>query len=65
MDRMAVKEDALNLAKKTWGGGNWNAYVGSGSTREERRERLADVPEEMRASVESHVRTVFKLRRGE
>lgn len=42
-------------------GGEWNAYVESGKTREERAARLAEVPEHLRASVESHVRTVFLI----
>lgn len=40
----------------------WNAYVEAGKTRDERRARLAECPEELRASVESHVRTVFAVR---
>ena len=47
--------------KSKWTVGNYNAYVGSGTTREERRERLAEVPEEYRDSVESHVRTQFQI----
>ena len=44
-----------------WVKGNWNAYVGSGTTREDRRERLAEVPDKYRDSVESHVRTQFQI----
>ena len=40
----------------------WNAYVISGATRDERRERLERVPERFRAGVESHVRTAFAIR---
>jgi len=47
--------------KSMWVKGNWNAYVGSGTTREERRERLAEVPDKYRDSVESHVRTQFQI----
>lgn len=42
--------------------GIWNAYVAAGDTREERRARLAQAPEQMRPGIESHVRTVFALR---
>ena len=40
----------------------WNAYVASGHDRDERARRVADVPEDFRACVESHVRLVFALR---
>lgn len=43
-------------------GGQWNAYVAAGQTREARAARLAEVPEALRPGVESHVRTVFALR---
>lgn len=42
--------------------GQWNAYVEAGQSKEERRARLAEVPEPMRAQVESHVRTVYALK---
>lgn len=45
------------------GPGQWNAYVADGETREIRRERLAQCPPEYRERVESHVKTVFALRR--
>lgn len=44
--------------------GVWNAYVEAGKTPEQRRARLDEVPESMRASVEAHVRTVFGIRKG-
>ena len=40
----------------------WNAYVAAGRSRNQRRARLEEVPEEMRAGVEDHVQTVFALR---
>ena len=43
--------------------GQLNAYVEQGATREERLARLAEVPVELRAAVENHVRTVFALRK--
>lgn len=43
--------------------GWWNAYVAAGGSRDERAARLAECPEEWRAGVESHVRTVFEIRR--
>lgn len=42
-------------------GGEWNAYVAAGKTREERAARLAEVPGSLKKSVESHVRTVFAI----
>lgn len=44
------------------GGGQWNAYVEGGSSKAERRVRLALCPAALRAEVEAHVRTVFALR---
>lgn len=44
------------------GPGQWNAYVADGDTRDVRRERLAECPLEFREGVESHVRTVWKIR---
>jgi hypothetical protein len=41
----------------------WNGYVVSGKTREERRRRLEMVPEEWRASVKRHVETYFAIRK--
>ena len=43
--------------------GWWNARVAAGATVEERRALLEECPEEFRAGVESHVRTVYALRR--
>lgn len=43
--------------------GQWNAYVASGRTREQRRARLMEVPEVMREAVRGHVVTVFGVRR--
>lgn len=38
-----------------------NAYVESGTTTDDRVARLAEVPEHIRASVKSHVETVYKI----
>jgi hypothetical protein len=40
----------------------WNAYVESGKDIQERRARLAEVPDEWRESVRAHVATVFALK---
>lgn len=45
-----------------WGIPNWNAYVVSGATREERASRLAECPAEWRAIVKAHVVCAFKVR---
>lgn len=42
--------------------GQWSAYVESGATLQERRARLAEVPEPLRDSVKDHLVTVFALR---
>ncbi len=42
--------------------GQWCAYVPAGATLEDRRERLSEVPDELRVTVECHVRDVFALR---
>lgn len=49
--------------KSTWVRGTWNAYVAMGESKEERKARLAEVPEEIREDVEKHVRAVFSLRK--
>jgi len=54
-DRDSIKPGGRTL-------GQWNYFVASGGTKDERAQRLAMVPEEIRAHVESHVRTVFKLK---
>lgn len=54
-DRDSIKHGGRTL-------GQWNYFVASGGTKDERAQRLAMVPEEIRAHVESHVRTVFKLK---
>lgn len=43
--------------------GRWNAYVLSGSTPEIRRSRLEEAPERIRKGIESHVRTVFAIKK--
>jgi hypothetical protein len=43
--------------------GQWNAYVESGATHDERRARLEEVPEDLRATVKRHAQTVFALRK--
>ena len=41
--------------------GNWNAYVESGRSTQERAARLQEVPEAMRPRVEAHVRCAFAV----
>jgi len=43
----------------------WNAYVAGGETREIRRARLAEVPEEWREEVRRHVETYYAVQRFE
>lgn len=42
--------------------GQWQGYVASGKTREERVSRLAEVPEDMRADVKRHVETIYAIK---
>jgi hypothetical protein len=42
--------------------GQWNAYVTMGRDKEDRIQRLAEVPEAWRDEVREHVRTVFKIK---
>lgn len=42
--------------------GEWNGYVVSGKTREERKSRLDEVPEEWRDQVRKHVETFFAIK---
>lgn len=42
--------------------GQWNAYCAAGETKIERRMRIEEAPEELRAALKSHLRTVWALR---
>lgn len=42
--------------------GQWIAYVGAGTHKDSRRERLLEAPEGAREAVEREVRAVFALR---
>jgi len=42
--------------------GQFNAWVLAGGTKEERRKRLLEIPEDMRKKAEQHVKTVFAVR---
>jgi hypothetical protein len=48
--------------RSTWKSGQFNAWVVLGETREIRKERLDQVPDEYRAGVENHVITYFKIK---
>jgi len=41
--------------------GQWQGYVASGKSKEERNQRLLEVPEELRAEVKRHVSTLFSI----
>lgn len=43
--------------------GQWQAYVEAGATREERMERLAEAPPDLRDKIVDHVETVWKLKK--
>ncbi len=45
--------------------GVWQAYVTSGKTAADRRDRLSEVPEHLSEVVRSHVNTVFRIKKGE
>lgn len=49
------------IDKSSWLGGQWNAYVAAGKTKEERRRRFAEVPERYRDRVRSHNTTVNQI----
>lgn len=44
------------------GEGQWCAYVESGKDLQDQRERMAEVPKDIRAEVIAHVRGVNKLK---
>ena len=44
------------------GQGQWNAHVAAGKTQEERIKRLKEVPDQYKAGVIDHVRTVKSLK---
>lgn len=45
--------------------GQWNAWVESGDTLQERRARLAQVPEDMREQVKSHLTLCWHLKNAQ
>lgn len=51
------------VGKISRGLGQWNAYAEAGETHEERKARLEEVPEDMRARVLDHLRTVWALKK--
>lgn len=51
----------LDTDKTKWCGPNWNAYVAAGKDRTDRKARLEEVPEELKAGVIVHVKTVVSL----
>ena len=50
------------MNKPEWTTFNWAAYVEKGETKNERNQRLQEVPEHMRPAVIRHVKTVFAIR---
>lgn len=42
--------------------GVWQAYVGSGRTKEIQLERFAEAPKRMQKRIQSHMRTMIALR---
>lgn len=45
-----------------WTGPQYNAWVESGATREDRKARLEQVPGQYRKDVERHLKTVWAIR---
>jgi hypothetical protein len=54
----------MAVAKEGWRSGQWNAYVVMGETKEERKARLEECPEEYRDGVRRHVQTSFAIRQA-
>jgi len=54
-----INEDGVIVKRNP---GQRNSYVLAGKTKEDRRSRLAEVPDHLKLVVESHVRTVFAVR---
>lgn len=52
----------MDYDKSKWSGPSWNAYVAAGQDRADRKARLEEVPEELKADVKIHVSTVIALR---
>ncbi len=52
---------ARTLPHDRYGLGGWNAYVIRGTNSEDRRARLAEVPEHWRERVRAHVLCYFAL----
>lgn len=49
------------FSREHWTVGNWNAYVESGRSTQERAARLQEVPEALRPRVAAHVRCAFAV----
>jgi len=49
---------------REWCQSMWNGYVVSGKSREQRRARLEEVPEQYKQGVINHVETVFAIKRN-
>ena len=58
---MSLEQDPRPLRP---GLGPWNAYVERGPDLEERRRRLAEVPDHWREQVRQHVACYFRLKAG-
>lgn len=58
-----IPDGAIVNPRPDWTGPQYNAWVAAGETREDRKVRLEQVPEDLRKAVEIHVKTVFTLKR--
>ena len=57
-----VPSEDRRMTRQAWTVGNWNAWVESGTTRDERAARLEQVPDNMRDEVYAHVRCAFRAK---
>ena len=49
--------------RSDWSRYQWNAYVEAGESKDERRKRLDETPDEYKDAVKRHVLTVFAIRK--
>jgi len=49
--------------RQSWSAGQWNSYVERGTTKEDRKSRLEEVPISLREGVKRHVQTIFDIRK--
>jgi hypothetical protein len=59
---LVSRDMSCDVDKADWSRYQWNAYVEAGESKDERRKRLDETPDEHKDAVKRHVQTVFAIR---